>query len=73
MSLYAFQQFSPVMQLYWVLKWGTYLAQRWEQEGGVNLYHGTGRSFFGEVGYDDSQQRADLRANKEYLRQRPFT
>ena len=27
------------MQLYWVLKHGTYLAQRWGEDGGVNLYH----------------------------------
>lgn len=60
MSLYAFQQFSPVMQLYWVLRWGTYLAQRWENEGGVNLYHcaGDGRGFFVEVGVDDGRGQA---------------
>lgn len=58
MSLHAFQQFSPVMQLYWVLKWGTFLAQRWENEGGVNLYHcaGDGRGFFVEVGVDEAQE-----------------
>ena len=60
MSLYAFQQFSPVMQLYWVLKWGTFLANRWEQEGGVNLYHcaGDGRGFFIEVGVDGGRGQA---------------
>jgi hypothetical protein len=29
-----------MMQFYWVLKHGTYLAQRWEaDDDGVNLYH----------------------------------
>ena len=38
MSFYAFRQLSPVMQLYWVLQHGTFLAQRWEaDDGGVNL------------------------------------
>jgi hypothetical protein len=61
MSLYAFQQFSPVVQLYWVLKHGTYLAQRWDDESGVNqLYHcaGDGRGFFVEVGIEDGRRRA---------------
>lgn len=33
------------MQLYWVVKWGIFLAQRWEDEGGVNLYPVTGGAF----------------------------
>ncbi|RZJ95334.1 MAG: hypothetical protein EOO60_00760 [Hymenobacter sp.] len=41
-SLHAFQQCSPVMQRYWVLPHGTFLANRWEQEGSVNLYHCAG-------------------------------
>jgi hypothetical protein len=59
-TLYSFKLLSPAVQLYWVLKHGTYLAQRWEEEGGVNLYHcaDEGRGFFVEVGYDDSQQAA---------------
>jgi hypothetical protein len=60
MSLHAFQQFSPVMQLYWVIHHGTYLAQRWDDESGVNLYHcaGDGRGFFVEVGIDDGRGQA---------------
>jgi hypothetical protein len=43
-----------------VLKHGTYLAQRWEDEGGINLYYyaDEGRGFFVEVGYDASQHAA---------------
>jgi hypothetical protein len=39
-----------------VLTAGTYLAQRWENEGGVNLYHlsSEGSGFFVEVGYDEA-------------------
>jgi hypothetical protein len=61
MSLYAFQLLSPVVQLYWVLKHGTHLAQRWDDESGVNhLYHcaGDGRGFFVEVGIEDGRGRA---------------
>jgi hypothetical protein len=60
MSLCAFQQFSLVMQLYWVLHHGTYLAQRWDEESGINLYHcaGDGRGFFVEVGIDDGRGQA---------------
>ena len=52
MTFCTFQLLSPVVQLYWVLKHGTYLAQRWEDEGGVNLYHlaDEGRGFLVEVG-----------------------
>jgi hypothetical protein len=50
----------PVVQLHWVLKHGTYLAQRWEDDGGVNLYHcaDEGRGFFVEVGIDDGRGQA---------------
>ena len=60
MSFHAFQAFSPVMQLYWVLHPGTCLAQRWDEESGVNLYHcaGDGRGFFVEVGIDDGRGQA---------------
>jgi hypothetical protein len=59
-TLYSFKLLSPVVQLYWVLKHGTYLVQRWEDEGGINLYYcaDTGRGFFVEVGYDASQHTA---------------
>jgi hypothetical protein len=39
MTLYSFKLLSPTVQLYWALQQGTYLAQRWEDEGGINLYH----------------------------------
>jgi hypothetical protein len=60
MMLSQFQRFSPVVQLYWVLKHGTYLAQRWDDESGVNLYHcaGDGRGFFVEVGIDNGKGQA---------------
>jgi len=60
MSLHAFQQFSPIMQFYWVIHHGTYLAQRWDDESGVNLYHceDEGRGFFVEVGIDDGRGQA---------------
>jgi len=38
MTFYSFRLLSPVVQLYWVLKHGTYLAQGWE-ETPVDLYH----------------------------------
>jgi hypothetical protein len=43
-----------------VLSKGTYLALRWEDESGVNLYHcaGDGRGFFVEVGIDESRGHA---------------
>jgi hypothetical protein len=33
MTFDAFRLFSSVMQFYWVLKHGTFLAQRWEAKG----------------------------------------
>jgi hypothetical protein len=59
-SFYAFHLLSPVVQLFWVLKYGSYLAQRWDEDGGVNLYHCTDedRGFFVEVGVDDGQGQA---------------
>jgi hypothetical protein len=60
MTFDAFQLLSPVVQLLWVLKYGTYLAQRWDDESGVNLYHceEEGRGFFVEVGIDDGRGQA---------------
>ncbi|RZK45011.1 MAG: hypothetical protein EOO61_01705 [Hymenobacter sp.] len=51
---------SPVVQLYRVIHHGTYLAQRWDGESGVNLYHyaDEGRGFFVEVGIDDGRGQA---------------
>lgn len=39
---------------------GTFLANRWEQESGVNLYHcaDEGRSFLVEVSIDDGRGQA---------------
>jgi hypothetical protein len=60
MTLYLFKLLSQEVQLRYVLERGTYLAQRWEDEGGINLYHcaDEGRGFFVEVGYDASQHAA---------------
>jgi hypothetical protein len=58
MNYDAFQRLSPAVQVYWTLKHGTYLAQRWESQGGVNLYHcaaDEGRGFFVEVGVEDDK------------------
>jgi hypothetical protein len=59
MTFYAFSLLFPVVQLYWVLKHGTYLAQRWDEDGGVNLYHcvDEGRGFFVEVSVDYGQEQ----------------
>jgi hypothetical protein len=57
-TFYAFRLLSPVVQLYWVLKHGTYLAQRWEaDDDGINLYYcaDEGRGFFVEVGVEHEQ------------------
>jgi hypothetical protein len=58
MTFYAFRLLSPIVQLYWVLKHGIFLAQRWEANDGVNLYHCTdeGPDFFVEVGVDYDQE-----------------
>lgn len=52
MSLYYFNLLSPEVQLRYTLARGTYLASRWEDNGGVNLYHVPGEhgGFFVEVG-----------------------
>jgi hypothetical protein len=56
MTCDLFQLLSPAGQLRYVLLRGTYLAQRWEPAGGVNLYHvpNEARGFFVEVGYDEA-------------------
>jgi hypothetical protein len=43
------------VRFYFLLKYGTYLAQRWKDECGINLYHcaDEGRGFFVEVGMGD--------------------
>jgi hypothetical protein len=58
MTLYTFRLLSPQVQLHLVLTRGTYIAQRWEDEGGVNLYHlpDDGRGFFAEVGVNEEHE-----------------
>jgi hypothetical protein len=60
MNFDAFRLLSPVVQLLWVIRHGTFLAQRWDDESGVNLYHcaDEGRGFFVEVGIDDGRGQA---------------
>lgn len=64
MTFDAFCLLSDPAQLYWVLKYGTYLARRFENERGVNLYHcaNEGRGFFAEVSYDEGRDRLILRS-----------
>ena len=52
MNLYSFRQLSPVVQVYWVMRHGLYLANRLEGSTGINLYHcpDEGRGFFVELG-----------------------
>jgi hypothetical protein len=60
MNFYAFRRLSPVVQLLWVISHGTYLAQRGDDESGVNLYHcaDEGRGFFVEVSIDNGKGQA---------------
>jgi hypothetical protein len=60
MNFYAFRKLSPVVKLLWVIRHGAYLAQRWDDESGVNLYHceDDGHGFFVEVGIDDGRGQA---------------
>lgn len=64
MTLYEFNQLSFEQQLVAVFDTGTYLARRWEEADGVNLYHLPG-GFFVELYYD-------THAN-ELVRLRSFT
>jgi hypothetical protein len=59
-TLYLFKLLSNEVQLRYVLERGTFLAQRWEDESGVNLYYlaDGGRGFFVEVGIDDDRGQA---------------
>jgi hypothetical protein len=56
-TLHQFRLLLPRAQWVLVLTTGTYLAQSWEDEAGVNPYYlpDEGRGFFVEVGVDDSQ------------------
>ena len=51
MTLYEFNQLPYGEQLVNVIDTGTFLARRWEEEDGVNLYHLPG-GFFVELYYD---------------------
>ena len=54
MTLYEFNALPAKRQLVVAFDAGTFLARRWEQEDGVNLYHlaGPQGGFFVEVSYD---------------------
>jgi hypothetical protein len=43
-----------------VLVGGTYLAQRWQDDGSINLYYlpGESRGLFAKVGVDNSKEQA---------------
>jgi hypothetical protein len=48
------------VQLYWALKYGTFLAKRWEADDErVSLYHcaDEGQGFFVEIGIDYGQEQ----------------
>ena len=51
MTLYEFNQLPYARQLATGFAEGTFLARRWEEEDGVNLYHLPG-DFFVKVYYD---------------------
>jgi hypothetical protein len=72
MNFYAFRKLSPVVQLLWVIRHGTFLAQRWDDESGVNLYHcaDEGRGFFAEVGIDDGRGKLRYAASSVACRWR---
>jgi hypothetical protein len=61
-TFYNFHLLSSVVQLYWVLKHGTSLAQRWQAERGVNLYH------CGDVGHGFFNSSALLAKYAHWLR-----
>jgi hypothetical protein len=54
MTLYEFNALPYERQLVAVFDEGTFLARRWEEEDGINLYHlpDLGTGFFVEVYYD---------------------
>jgi hypothetical protein len=54
MTLAEFNARPAEQQLTLVFVEGTFLARRWEEEDGINLYHLSGPStgFFAEVYYD---------------------
>jgi hypothetical protein len=51
MTLYEFNALPYERQLVAIFDTGTFLARRWEEEDGINLYHLPG-DFFVEVYYD---------------------
>jgi hypothetical protein len=65
MTLYAFRLLSPLSQVYSVLRRGTFLAQRQQEDGSVSLYHMADEEggFLVEVGPDkEGKQRVVLRS-----------
>ena len=55
MTRYEFNQLTGERQLVTVFGTGTYLARRWEERDGINLYHLSG-DFFVELYYDPLAQ-----------------
>jgi hypothetical protein len=51
MTLYEFNLHPYVRQLVAIFDTGIFLARRWEEEDGINLYHLSG-DFFVELYYD---------------------
>jgi hypothetical protein len=51
MTLYEFNALPYERQLVAIFDTGTFLARRWEEEDGINLYHLPG-DFFVELYYD---------------------
>ena len=59
MSLGAFCQLTPYLQLLLALSKGTHLAERWSRHSLISLYHvaNAGCGFFVEVGVNEKQGR----------------
>jgi hypothetical protein len=54
MALYEFNALPYERQLVAIFDEGTFLGRRWEEKGGINLYHlpGPDTGLFAEVYYD---------------------
>jgi hypothetical protein len=59
MNFDTFRVLSPLVQLFSVWKVGTFLTQRWDEDGNIKLYHvaDEGRGFFVEVGLNEEHNR----------------
>ena len=67
---YAFRLLSHDVQLAVVYRDGTYLARRWEEEQGVNLYH-LPAGFFAEVYYNPESN--EVERVRSFSSARPIT